>query len=85
MGAPKAVPTTPAPAEDADPIRQALDAPRLSVADLAERVGVPRATLAAYINGTRRPPAPVARRLAAVLRQHATELSALASAVEDVT
>jgi len=41
------------------------------------------ATLAAYIAGKRRTPAPIARRLAAVLRQHAEELTTLAGTLEE--
>jgi plasmid maintenance system antidote protein VapI len=66
-------------------VRQALSAPRLTIGELAARLELPRETLAAYIGGKRRTPAPVARRLAVVLRQHAAELAALAAELDDVT
>ena len=72
-----------------------LDARRHTLGELAEWLRLPRDTLAAYIGGKRRTPAPVARRLAAarggsrrlaaVLRQHAAELAALAAELDDVT
>lgn len=64
-------------------VQRAFDAPRLTIGELAERLGVPRATLAGYIAGKRRTPAPVARRLAAVLRQHAEELAEVATTLEE--
>lgn len=70
--------------ETEDLVRQAFDAPRLTIGHLAERLDIPRATLAAYIAGKRRTPPPIARRLAAVLRQHAAELEAVAGTLEDV-
>lgn len=64
-------------------VRQAFDAPRLTIGELAVRLGIPRGTLATYITGKRRTPAPIARRLAAVLRQHAEELAAIAGTLEE--
>jgi plasmid maintenance system antidote protein VapI len=65
--------------------RQALNAMRLTIGELAGRLALPRETLAAYMGGERRTPAPVAPRLAAVLRQHAVESAALAAELDDVT
>lgn len=64
-------------------VQQAFDAPRLTIGELADRLGIPRATLAGYITGKRRTPAPIARRLAVVLRQHAEELATLAGTLEE--
>jgi len=70
--------------DTAELVRQAFDAPRLTIGALADRLDIPRGTLAAYITGKRRTPAPIARRLAAVLRQHAAELEAVAGTLEEV-
>ena len=70
--------------DTADLVRQAFDAPRLSIGALAERLDIPRGTLPAYITGKRLTPALIARRLAAVLRQHAEELATLAGTLEEV-
>lgn len=64
-------------------VRRAFEAPRLTIGELADRLGIPRGTLAGYIIGKRRTPAPIARRLAAVLRQHAEELAAIAGTLEE--
>lgn len=64
-------------------VRRAFDAPRLTIGELADRLDIPRGTLAGYIIGKRRTPAPIARRLAAVLRQHAEELGKLATDLEE--
>ncbi len=64
-------------------VQRAFDAPRLTIGELADRLGIPRGTLAGYITRKRRTPAPIARRLAAVLRQHAEELAILAGTLEE--
>lgn len=64
-------------------VQRAFDAPRLTIGEMADRLGIPRGTLAGYITGKRRTPAPIARRLAAVLRQHAEELATLAGTLEE--
>lgn len=70
-------------AATAGAVQRAFDAPRLTIGELAARLDIPRETLAGYIKGKRRTPAPVARRLAAVLRQHAEELAAIAGTLEE--
>ena len=69
--------------DSAELVRQAFTAPRLTIGALAERLGIPRVTLAGYITGKRRTPTPIARRLAAVLRQHAAELEAAAGTLDE--
>ncbi len=71
--------------EAVEAVHRAFNAPRLTIGELASRLGIPRETLASYITGNRRTPAPIARRLAIVLRQHAEELAALAAELDEVT
>ncbi len=71
--------------EAVEAVQRAFNAPRLTIGELASRLGIPRETLASYITGNRRTPAPIARRLAIVLRQHAEELAALAAELDEVT
>lgn len=69
-----------------DPVRAALEVSRLTVTRMAEELGIPRATLAAYRLGTRRMPAAGRARLAAYLAAHSKALARVARALgaEDV-
>lgn len=64
-----------------DPVRAALELSRLTVTRMAEELGIPRATLAAYRLGTRRMPAAGRARLAAYLAVHAEALARVARAL----
>lgn len=61
-----------------DPVRPALELSRLTVTRMAEELGIPRATLAAYRLGTRRMPLAGRRRLGAYLAAHAEALARVA-------
>ncbi len=65
-----------------EPIRRAIDAPRLTLEEMATRLGVGRATLAKYREGKRAAPPAARLRLAAMLRAHANELQQVAGALE---
>jgi hypothetical protein len=65
-----------------DPVRPALELSRLTVTRMAEELGIPRATLAAYRLGTRRMPAAGRARLGAYLAAHAEALARVASALQ---
>jgi hypothetical protein len=64
-----------------DPVRPALELSRLTVTRMAEELGIPRATLAAYRLGTRRMPAANRARLGAYLARHAEALARVAQAL----
>jgi transcriptional regulator with XRE-family HTH domain len=67
--------------------RLALDAPRLSLDDLAEAAGVSRGSIARYrLQGKNRVRMPeyVAKRLATFLRQHASQLEEIADELDQV-
>ena len=61
-----------------DPVRPALELSRLTVTRMAEELGIPRATLAAYRLGTRRMPAAGRVRLGEYLAAHAEALARVA-------
>lgn len=60
-------------------VRRALDTPRMTLGDLAERTGTTQAALNKYREGLREMPPEVRVRLAAVLDRHALELEAVAA------
>ena len=64
-----------------DPVRPALELSRLTVTRMAEELGIPRATLAAYRLGTRRMPASNRARLGHYLAAHADALARVARAL----
>jgi hypothetical protein len=64
-----------------DPVRPALELSRLTVTRMAEELGIPRATLAAYRLGTRRMPASNRARLGQYLAAHADALARVARAL----
>ena len=64
--------------------RQALDKPRLTLGEMAERLGVSKASLEKYREGNRRLPPTVRLRLAALLEGQAAELEALAEALREM-
>jgi transcriptional regulator with XRE-family HTH domain len=64
-------------------IRRALDVPRLTMGDLADRTGASQAALNKYRQGERRMPQDVRLHLAHVLDAHAAELRALAEALRE--
>lgn len=64
-----------------DPVRPALELSRLTVTRMAEELGIPRATLAAYRLGTRRMPAANRARLGEYLAVHAAALARVARAL----
>ena len=64
-----------------DPVRPALELSRLTVTRMAEELGIPRATLAAYRLGTRRMPSSGRARLGAYLAAHADALARVARAL----
>lgn len=64
-----------------DPVRPALELSRLTVTRMAEELGIPRATLAAYRLGTRRMPKSNRARLGAYLAAHAEALARVARAL----
>jgi hypothetical protein len=68
--------------EAPDVVRVALDVSRLTVTRMAEELGIPRATLAAYRLGTRRMPAASRARLATYLAAHAELLRRLSRLLE---
>ncbi len=61
-----------------DPVRPALELSRLTVTRMAEELGIPRATLAAYRLGTRRMPVASRVRLGRYLAAHAEALARVA-------
>ena len=61
-----------------DPVRPALELSRLTVTRMAEELGIPRATLAAYRLGTRRMPLAGRVRLGRYLAAHAEALARVA-------
>jgi hypothetical protein len=65
-----------------DPVRPALELSRLTVTRMAEELGIPRATLAAYRLGTRRMPASGRARLGDYLAAHAEALARVARALQ---
>lgn len=65
-----------------DPVRAALEIPRLTVTRMAAELGIPRATLEAYRLGTRRMPVVVRHRLARYLAEHAALLRELAQLLQ---
>lgn len=59
--------------------RRALDEPRrLTLAEIAKAVGVSRAALTKYREGSRQMPTDVRKKLAALLTKHARELLRIA-------
>lgn len=62
-------------------VRRALDLPRLTLGDIAERLGVTTAALNKYRQRERAMPSHVRVRLAELLDRHAAELTALAEAL----
>ncbi len=63
--------------------RQALDKPRLTLGEIADRIGATTAALNKYRQGTRPMPLPVRSRLAQLLEEQAAELEALAEALRE--
>jgi transcriptional regulator with XRE-family HTH domain len=63
--------------------RQALDAPRLTLNDLAEVTGATRASLDKYRQGVVNAPLPVRLHLAQFLEAHAHQLQELAGALRE--
>lgn len=70
--------TTTLPRPGAGFVRHALDVPRLTLNDIAERTGTSREALAKYRAGAREMPAGVRARLAALLERQARDLEAAA-------
>lgn len=61
--------------------RRALDLPRLTLGEIADRIGATRAALNGYREGKRTMPLEVRVRLAELLDRHAAELEAIAEAL----
>jgi len=64
-------------------IRRALDVPRLTLGELADRTGTTRAAMNKYRQGDRPMPLPVRHHLAQALEAHAAELRALAEELRE--
>lgn len=64
-------------------VRRGLDVPRLTLGDMADRIGATTAALNKYRQGTRPMPLPVRSRLAQLLEEQAAELVALAEALRE--
>lgn len=63
--------------------RQALDVPRLTLGEIADRIGATTAALNKYRQGERPMPLTVRLRLAALLEAQAAELRTLAEALRE--
>lgn len=69
--------------QEAGPVQRALDTPRVTLGEMAERLGVSRSALEKYREGKTPMPHRVRARLAVLLRAHATELHQVAEALVD--
>lgn len=80
------MPTTRTEPDASDAVRRAIRAiVGYTLGDLAVTLRVARSTLEKYGLGERNAPAPVRRKLAALLRAHAAECAALAGELEAAT
>ncbi len=68
---------------DRETARRSLDVPRMTMGEIAGRIGATTAALNKYRQGLRPMPPAVRLRLAQLLEGHAWELEAIAAALRD--